>query len=368
MNNEFYKYIDALSEKKAEIFSLKAKNEIEINTDILQVVKDTSWIEKIESTIPYLDNIIRNPRKFIVTEEDLLPIEKTKKVTEESIKHLAKHTSLIQDVDKDGNVMPQKLLNIFKEETTDLYENRFIHSLVTNTKIFLNDFVENYDISEKSKYQKNINYKSNIKLPGEKISYNLEIKTEYLTNEEENVISDSLLERINKIVEIFDDFLHSQFIKSLNNSVPVRSPIRKTNVILKDQNFIKAVELWEFIEKYNLENSVKTSKISKKEDNYNLETEFLTGAYLQYYAASNVSKRHLNNETYKLGKDYLRNAIEMYVSENHGNEKMFKAMLLNEFRIAKKKRENTYSDIKDIFKDNIKNHEDRMKKSLSYLN
>jgi predicted component of viral defense system (DUF524 family) len=136
MNNNYLEFLDCLKERNADNFLARTKDEINVKTNISQVIKDTSWIDSIEETIPYLDNIIRNPRKFIVQEEDIIPIEKTKKVTQESIKHLAQHTSLIQDVDEDGTVMPLKLLNVYKEETVDLYENRFINSLLINLKVF----------------------------------------------------------------------------------------------------------------------------------------------------------------------------------------------------------------------------------------
>lgn len=47
---------------------------------------------------------------------------KSQVVTEESIRHLAQHTSMIQEVQEDGTVIPLKLLNVYREETVDLYE------------------------------------------------------------------------------------------------------------------------------------------------------------------------------------------------------------------------------------------------------
>ena len=70
-------------------------------------------IKEIEDAIPSIDSIIMNPRRFIVQEEDVVRIEKTKKVTLESIKDLAIHTNYIQEVDEDGFVKPIKLLNVF---------------------------------------------------------------------------------------------------------------------------------------------------------------------------------------------------------------------------------------------------------------
>src|SRR5574344_1306453 len=169
MNNNYLEFLDCLKERNADNFLARTKDEITVKTNIRQVIRDTSWIEMIEETIPYLDNIVRNPRKFIVQEEDVIPIEKTKKITQESIKHLAKHTSLIQDVDKDGLVQPLKLLNVYREETVDLYENRFIFSLLTNLKNFLNEQLAKDDGSLRSKYERVVLFKGITKLKAENV-------------------------------------------------------------------------------------------------------------------------------------------------------------------------------------------------------
>ena len=119
-------YINNLNKEKIEKFIESTSSDINIKSDILKKVSDTSWIDMVEECIPYLDNIIRNPRRFIVQEENIVPIEKAKVVTEESIRHLAQNTNLIQEVHEDGTVIPLKLLNVYREETIDLYENRFI--------------------------------------------------------------------------------------------------------------------------------------------------------------------------------------------------------------------------------------------------
>lgn len=368
MNNEFYELIDILGEKKATSFFSKTNDNIAVKTNISQVVRDTTWIDKMEEMIPYIDDIIRNPRKFIVQEEELKPVEKTKKVTEESIKHLAKHTSLIQDVDKDGNVMPLKLLNVYKEESTDLYENRFIHSLVVNVKVFLDDFVKNNNLKQKSNYVKEINYNSETVLNDEVVKIDLKIKNEYQDHGEEEIMNDSIKERVDKIIEIFNDFEASQFIKSLRNVMPVRSPIKKTNVILKDPNFKKAVELWEFIESYDITKSTEMVDSVKNEDPYDLAKKMQIGSYIEYNAIANVSKVEEDEEDYKLGIDYIRKAIEMYINESHDNEKAFKNMLTNEFRKLKTEQEKIYSEIKVELDNNIVNHNERIYRAISYLN
>ena len=72
---------------------------------------DTEWIEKIEYTIPYLDAFIRNPGIAIQENEEVLPVEITKKVSEKSIRYLAQHTNHILKIEGE-EVIPSKLLNI----------------------------------------------------------------------------------------------------------------------------------------------------------------------------------------------------------------------------------------------------------------
>ena len=83
------------------------------------------WVEMIEDAIVSLDTIIRNPRRYIKNEEEIVPIEMVRTVTTESIRHLAQHTNMIAMV-KGDEVTPQRMLNIIKEESFDTYENRFI--------------------------------------------------------------------------------------------------------------------------------------------------------------------------------------------------------------------------------------------------
>ena len=85
----------------------------------------------------YLDNILRNPNRFIINEEEIVKVEQAKRITVDSIKHLAKHTSFIQEIDDNGDVKPSKVLNINKDESYNTYENRFIYTLINNMRTFV---------------------------------------------------------------------------------------------------------------------------------------------------------------------------------------------------------------------------------------
>ena len=88
------------SKKKEENFKQNLDSKLHVQTDYEKVIKDTEWIEIMERTIPYIDNILRNPNRFIINEEEIVKIERARRITVESIKNLSKNTSFIQEIDE----------------------------------------------------------------------------------------------------------------------------------------------------------------------------------------------------------------------------------------------------------------------------
>ena len=292
---DIVEYINNINKDNANKFIASTSSNITVKRDIDACVSDTSWIDMVEECIPYLDNIIRNPRRFIVQEENIVPIEKAKVVTEESIRHLAQHTSMIQEVQEDGTVIPLKLLNVYREETVDLYENRFIKSLVDNLYTFVNNKLNESDQRSYAKVESTVSYSGLMKKKGEEVEINLQLKSKKDTEIDASKDGHSLEERISHIKDIVSAFRGSTFIKSLKESSPVRSPIRKTNVILKEQNFIKALELWEYLEKNNIKPITSIDKRTEIVKDADIKTKydlafFIDNDAIDLNAASNKSE------------------------------------------------------------------------------
>lgn len=214
---------------------------------------ETDWIDMIESCITNLDNIVRNPRKFIVIEEDIVDISLARAISTESVKHLAQHTNMIASVDKEGNVTPNKILNTTKEESFEIYENRFIYTLLKNLSNFI---ARRMDAIKKAYVNDNIlelDVDANFYMGKTRVFYNLELIGSVPSDVEEDIQGADLkiVERVTKLQRIISDFLSSPFAKQMINSAPVRPPITRTNVILKNPDFKKALVLWQFIESYS---------------------------------------------------------------------------------------------------------------------
>ena len=216
---------------------------------------DLRWVEAIEDAIIPLDTIIRNPRRFIVQEEEIVNIELARKISPESIRHLAQHTNMIAKVE-DDTVTPNKILNIFKEESFETYENRFIYTLLINLQYFIskrlqaiNDSVDGNNLTSilfKDSFsigKENVkcSFEMTIDSPGFKMDANLlDVDPEKL----------SKFQRVERIKKILYDFQNSPLIKSLSGCALVRPPIMRTNVLQKNPDFKKAKALWDFIETY----------------------------------------------------------------------------------------------------------------------
>ena len=142
---KYNQYVDSINKMlQSEQFYSDFQKKLKVARPIIKLSKkqrtksfDLEWVEMIEDSIVSLDNIVRNPRKFIVQEEDIVDISLARAISTESVKHLAQHTNFISSVDEDGMVTPNKILNVTKEESFEVYENRFIYTLLRN----LNNFI-----------------------------------------------------------------------------------------------------------------------------------------------------------------------------------------------------------------------------------
>ncbi len=216
----------------------------------LEKIIDIKWVDAIEDCIIPLDTIIRNPRRFIVQEEEIVPIERAKKISSESIRHLAQHTNMINSVTKDGMVTPNRILNVFREESFDIYENRFIYTLLINVRNFIE---KRYGVIFKLAGDENVDIlkmNSTVKIGKEEVKYSIQLDAKNTASLDMDEGSD-VLARIERIRRIIAEFLASPFAAELSGCALVRPPITRTNLITKDPNFKQCLDLWIFVESYN---------------------------------------------------------------------------------------------------------------------
>lgn len=215
-------------------------------------VIDMDWVIAIEEALPYIQKAIDEQRRFIKQVDNVVRVEKAKKITTDSVKHLAQHTNFIAKVEGD-KVTPNKILNIEREESFEIYENRVLITLINNTLRFVDDKYSNLKQAPTDSYN-NIQMKRHLNMNQQVVDFSINY-----TNESHEALAEDLdvdvstlsdFDRIRRIRRTLNDFLATPLMKTLAKTTPVRPPLQQTNLLKKNPNFKKAVELWNFIDSY----------------------------------------------------------------------------------------------------------------------
>ena len=212
---------------------------------------DDEWITTLESYFPSIDNITRNPRSFIKYYNEIVDIERAKKTNAESVRHLASHTQFVRSVDKENNVTPSKILNVYSDTEYDVYENRFIATLINRMFLFVRNRLDviRANVESFQKDHVSINSKFNICEDDVDVKIDVTVKRD-LDNRTINEKNYKLLDRVENLSKLIDGLKGSQFMQMMKNTKVVRPPIMKTNVILKNPDFRNAYTLWLFLDRY----------------------------------------------------------------------------------------------------------------------
>ncbi len=213
---------------------------------------DDAWVIEIEQGMNSIEQIVHRPRKFIAENEILLDVAKVRRTTTKTVRHLTTHSQFVQNYEEDtGEVRPKKLLSVELDEDIAIYENRFICALVNNLIRFVE--LRNDDLKDKmfSYEQTNVKMQSKFTYGKSRFTCNVDIKVEDPPeNDEEESLNRDLFERIQLIRRRLRIVQSSEFMKILNRAKPVRPPIQKTNLLMKNVDYNNCYKLWLFISSY----------------------------------------------------------------------------------------------------------------------
>lgn len=224
---------------------------IEQQREELVKVVDEEWISMIEDSLDAINTIIENPRRFITTEEEVVPVSLAKKISADSVRHLSQNTQFLAPSD-DGSVHPTRILNVNTVETYDLYENRFIYHLIQRLLTFVDKRTDVIFWSTGNEIRNRFKMHSKIDYAYEEIEYNVEMtvknRQSFAENDADNM---DVFMRIDRVRRLVMALRGASFCQIMNGCSAVRSPIQRTNLIMKDPNYRKCYQLWQFMERYD---------------------------------------------------------------------------------------------------------------------
>ena len=212
---------------------------------------DEDWVNEIEKGLEYIDKAIKEDRQFIRSNGEVVPIEKVKHVSRESVEHLAKHSNLITRYEEDEDIIPDKLYTVERLSDYAVYENRFLYMLLC----YLRDFVtlrynDILDISHK--YDATVNFDKSVTVGKQSLSYTVSMHDvrrddPYLSYHNP---ARETIERISLVLKAILAFLSTPLMESVAKVPMIKPPITKTNVLKMDNNFKGAVALYDYIIAY----------------------------------------------------------------------------------------------------------------------
>lgn len=209
---------------------------------------DMSFLDVIESTYPALIKIMKTPKKSIRYEQEIVAVEKAKKVNSDTVRHLSSHTHLIKEIKDSGDVIPGKVLTTYAEEELAIYENRFIKSLVKRIEIFLERRYEVMKVSLESIENHHLNVQNEFLVSGQTVQVELDISVK-------NSFSKDLegtkaqYQRLVYVRELIQGLKGTEFMRELAKAKDIFPPIMKTNVILHNPDFKMCYNLWLYLDK-----------------------------------------------------------------------------------------------------------------------
>ena len=338
--DDFYKYFYNLLDTSTNFCTFK----------YVKLVKniDEEWISAIEEALPSLHHVVMNPRKFIEEDREIVNMAMARNITTESLRHLIQHSNLIDKYDEDGTVIPNRILNVFKEESLNIYENRFICTLIAELQHFVN---KRYNvIFENTKDELGAFFKmeSIIDNYTETVDYKLQVNIRDKQSDEKNEKdNDDIFQRLVKVHRQVNGLASTEFIAEMRTMPSVRHPIVKTNAIKKNMYYKACYKLWNFIYSYNkvgyTVDLVKREPVISKAFEKDIYDSFIFNYAMLHNQVEDPYKLDINKKKKEKNIDvkYIRQSLEEIVDNSGMSIDNLKRLINNELTAIdeRKKRE-----------------------------
>lgn len=226
------------------------------DSDRIEVVKtdckiDVDWIEEIEKGLVHIEKAINEERQFIRSNGEVVPIEKVKQVSRESVEHLARHSNLLTRETED-EIIPDKLYTVERLTDYAVYENKFLYMLLCYLREFVSYRYEK--ICELTNtYSGSLQIKKDVSYGNRKTSVQIKLN-DRISNDEymsaHNPVKDEIA-RLDLILKTVTMLLATPLMEAVSKSPMLKPPITETNVLKMNKHFKGAKELYYFLAAYD---------------------------------------------------------------------------------------------------------------------
>lgn len=226
------------------------EDKIEVVRTVCHIEED--WIEAIEQGLVHIGRALEEERQFIRSNGEVVPIEKVKSVSRESVEHLSRHSNLLTRKPKEGNIIPDQLFTVERLSDFSVYENRFLYMLLC----FLRDFISfRYDriLALANTYHGTLRMHKAVESEGRKTMYEVSLDEEAVNDAflRENNPAKEKIDRIDLILKSVLLYLSTPLMEEVAKAPLLKSPVTETNVLKMNVNFNGALQLYYFVAAYD---------------------------------------------------------------------------------------------------------------------
>ena len=358
-----------LEGSKAKEFLGRVNSKLMMDVKKSQIIENEDWLDMVEFTIPYIEKALIKQIKQIVTEEEIIKIELIKKVTVESVKHLSKNVNFVDQYDQSsGEVIPKKILNAYKEETFMTYENRFLFTLIRLIEDFIFIRQKAAESQFKGKNFQKANYQADVKLKKEKVKVSVDYFAEADVTAKK---TESTVERIKALRKSLKMLKATELYQILASKrvIPVKAPLKMTNVLLKNVNFQYAVKLWNYLSE-QMEMKDKSEKLGKEYEEKGLskllvdEDIFLMHLIFKNHETQEKNKRLKKKaiEDKEVTKELTDALMERIIELNPElSDKELKQLIADKYMVMKTRKVVSLKPVEEKFKERIEKYMNQVK-------
>ncbi len=283
-STDFYDYFMMMLEN--------GKNTMQFSNRKIEKTVDETWVTAIEAVIKPMEEIINNPRNFIMQEEIIVNVALAKRVTPDTVQHLAQHGSMVDRYDEKEGVRPNRLMEKSKEDSWNTYENRFVYTLLEMTFAFVDKRYEAIFAAMNEEDGAFLKMKSEANSYHESLSVNVDIRV----RQQEDLLSadqknENIFARIARLHRLLSTFRSSRFAKDVSKYGKIKPPLVRTNAIAKNPNFKACHKLWNFLLSYKDVGYT----ISIYEQNPNISESFMMDIFHTVMFDYIILKNYLEN-------------------------------------------------------------------------
>ena len=244
-STDFYEFfMDSIS---------RAENEFQFSNRKLEKTVDITWVDAVEERLQAFQTIIASPRNVIQEEELVVNVANARKAGADVVRHLAQHASLVDRFDdRTGDVRPNRLMQKYREDSIGLYENRLVFTTMEHAFQFVKIRHDALFSAMSDEFGAKLKIDSTMQSATEMVHMDMFLHIK----ETDNVLDTDeknrdVFERISRAYRVLGVMMNSQFAQQLSKLPRVKGTVTKTNVLKKNPNYRKIMELYEFLRSYD---------------------------------------------------------------------------------------------------------------------